>query len=76
MHIHTQLKGTLQEKKAQLQSHRIVNQEITSRQPLVEAVCDKAQQLVQTTNDKSLQVYITSIKQLFEVSIHILMCSN
>jgi len=65
MQIHTQLKATLQEKKAQLQNHKIVNQEIASHQILVEAVCEKAQQLVDMTQDSSLQIYITSIKQLF-----------
>jgi nesprin-1 len=65
MQIHTQLKATLQEKKAQLQNHKIVNQEIASHQVLVEAVCEKAQQLVDMTQDSSLQIYITSIKQLF-----------
>ncbi|ODN01313.1 Nesprin-1 [Orchesella cincta] len=66
MRLHTQLKATLQEKKAQLQNHKIVNQEISSHQVLVEAVCDKAQQLVDLTQDSSLQIYITSIKQLFQ----------
>lgn len=66
MRLHTQLKSTLQEKKAQLQNHKIVNQEISSHQVLVEAVCDKAQQLVDLTQDSSLQIYITSIKQLFQ----------
>lgn len=66
MRLHTQLKSTLQEKKAQLQNHKIVNQEISSHQVLVEAVCDKAQQLVDLTQDSSLQIFITSIKTLFQ----------
>ena len=36
-----------------------------AHQPLVEAVCSKAQQLIDQTQDKSLNVYITSIRQLF-----------
>lgn len=67
MQIHTQLKATLQEKRAQLQSHKMVNQEIASHQILVEAVCEKATQLVDLTQDTSLQSYISSIKVLFKV---------
>lgn len=65
MHQHTELKSTLQEKRAQLQNHKIMHQEIMSHQQLVESVCDKAQQLVDQTQDKSLNVYLQSIKQLF-----------
>lgn len=65
MHQHTELKATLQEKRAQLQNHRIMHQEIMSHQQLVESVCDKAQQLVNQTQDKSLNIYLQSIKQLF-----------
>lgn len=65
MHQHTELKSTLQEKRAQLQNHKIMHQEIMSHQQLVETVCDKAQQLVDQTQDKSLNVYLQSIKQLF-----------
>lgn len=42
-----------------------MHQEIMSHQQLVESVCDKAQQLVDQTQDKSLNVYLQSIKQLF-----------
>lgn len=48
------------------QNHKIMHQEITSHQQLVESVCDKAQQLVDQTQDKSLNVYLQSIKQLFQ----------
>lgn len=65
MHQHTELKSTLQEKRAQLQNHKIMHQEITSHQQLVAQVCDKAQQLVDQTQDKSLNIYLQSIKQLF-----------
>ncbi|XP_012253400.2 muscle-specific protein 300 kDa isoform X14 [Athalia rosae] len=66
MHQHTELKSTLQEKRAQLQNHKIMHQEIMSHQALVESVCDKAQQLVDQTKDTSLNVYLQSIKQLFQ----------
>lgn len=66
MHQHTELKATLQEKRAQLQNHKIMHQEIMSHQQLVETVCDKAQQLVDQTQDKSLNIYLQSIKQLFQ----------
>ena len=66
MQIHTQLKGTIQEKNAQLQNHKIVNQEIISHQILVESLCEKAQQLIDLTKDKSLEGYVKSIKQLFQ----------
>ncbi|XP_068085330.1 muscle-specific protein 300 kDa [Anabrus simplex] len=62
---HTELKASLQEKRAQLQNHKIMHQEIMSHQQLVESVCDKAQQLVDQTQDKSLNIYLQSIKQLF-----------
>ncbi|XP_063222936.1 muscle-specific protein 300 kDa isoform X4 [Bacillus rossius redtenbacheri] len=62
---HTELKASLQEKRAQLQNHKMMHQEIMSHQQLVESVCDKAQQLVDQTQDKSLNVYLQSIKQLF-----------
>ncbi|XP_060527804.1 muscle-specific protein 300 kDa isoform X12 [Cylas formicarius] len=65
MQQHTELKSTLQEKRAQLQNHKIMHQEIMSHQQLVETVCDRAQQLVDQTQDKSLNVYLQSIKQLF-----------
>ncbi|XP_075225316.1 muscle-specific protein 300 kDa isoform X2 [Lycorma delicatula] len=63
---HTELKGTLQEKRAQLQNHKIMHQEITSHQQLVESVCDKAEKLIEQTHDSSLNVYLQSIKQLFQ----------
>lgn len=66
MHQHTELKSSLQEKRAQLQNHKIMHQEIMSHQALVESVCDKAQQLVDQTKDTSLNVYLQSIKQLFQ----------
>lgn len=65
MQQHTELKASLQEKRAQLQNHKIMHQEIMSHQQLVESVCDKAQQLVDQTQDASLNVYLQSIKQLF-----------
>lgn len=66
MQQHTELKATLQEKRAQLQNHKIMHQEIMSHQQLVAAVCDKAQQLVDQTQDKSLNIYLQSIKQLYQ----------
>lgn len=66
MHQHTELKSSLEEKRAQLQNHKIMHQEIMSHQMLVESVCDKAQQLVDQTKDTSLNVYLQSIKQLFQ----------
>ncbi|XP_055711373.1 muscle-specific protein 300 kDa isoform X7 [Phlebotomus papatasi] len=66
MQNHMELKSTLQEKKAQLQNHRLMHQEILSHHPLVESVCDKAQHLVDQTKDSSLNHYFESIKQLFE----------
>lgn len=66
MHQHTELKATLQEKRAQLQNHKIMHQEIMSHQQLVESVCEKAQNLIDQTQDKSLNIYLQSIKQLFQ----------
>merc|ERR1711874_256481 len=65
MQQHTELKSSLQEKTAQLQNHRLVHQEIQSHQSLVEMVCEKAQTLVNQTQDKTLNIYIQSIKTLF-----------
>ena len=66
MQQHTELKASLQEKRAQFQNHKIVHQEVTSHNSLVETVCTKAQQLVDQTKDKSLNVYIESIRALFK----------
>ena len=60
MQQHTELKPSFQEKKAQLQNHKIVHKEVTSHNSLVETVCTRAQALVDQTNDKSLNVYIDS----------------
>ncbi|KAK3865215.1 hypothetical protein Pcinc_029165 [Petrolisthes cinctipes] len=65
MQQHTELKNSLQEKTAQLQNHRLVHQEIQAHQNLVETVCEKAQTLVNQTQDKTLNVYIQSIQTLF-----------
>lgn len=65
MHQHTESKSTLEEKRAQLQNHKIMHQEIMSHQSLVEAVCEKAQQLVGQTQDTSLNIYLQTIKQLY-----------
>uniref|UniRef100_T1JGP1 Calponin-homology (CH) domain-containing protein n=1 Tax=Strigamia maritima TaxID=126957 RepID=T1JGP1_STRMM len=64
---HTELKGSLQEKQAQLQNHKIVHQEICSHRQLVEKLCDRARSLGEQTGDKNLQVYIRSIKKLYDV---------
>lgn len=65
MQQHTELKNSLQEKTAQLQNHKLVHQEIQAHQSLVEMVCEKAQALVNQTQDKTLNVYIQSIQTLF-----------
>jgi nesprin-1 len=65
MHHHTELRPSLQEKKGQLQSHKQIHQEITSHNSLVDAVCNKAKELVEQTQDKSLNAYIDSIRNLF-----------
>lgn len=65
MSQHTEKRATLQEKRAQLQNHKMMQQEIMSHQQLVEAVCEKAQLLLDQTQDKSLNTYLQSIKTLF-----------
>lgn len=65
MHHHTELRPSLQEKKGQLQSHKQIHQEITTHNSLVEAVCNKAKELADLTKDKSLNLYIESIRNLF-----------
>jgi len=64
--MNTELKASLPEKKAQLQNHKIVNQEIMSHQLLVKTVCEKAQNLAELTHDNSLQNYVVSMEKLFE----------
>lgn len=66
MQNHTELKSTLQEKKAQLQNHKLMNEDIQNHRSLVNAVCERAQSLVNETQDENLNVYLNSIKQLFE----------
>lgn len=65
MQNHTELKNSLQEKRAQLQNHKLMHQDIIGHNTLVDSVCDKAQLLVDQTQDESLNVYLMSIKQLF-----------
>lgn len=65
MQTHTELKTTLQEKRAQLQNHKLMHQEIMTHNALVDSVCDKAQHLVDQTKDASLNIYLQSIKSLF-----------
>lgn len=64
--MHTQLKSSLQEKQAQLQNHKMKHQEIIGNQAMIEAVCDKATQLLNQTQDTSLNEYPQSIKTLFQ----------
>lgn len=66
MQSHTELSATLQEKRAHLQNHKLIHQEINSHNVLVDSVCDKAQQLIDQTKAVSLNVYLQSIKQLFQ----------
>lgn len=66
MQNHTELKSTLQEKKAQLQNHKLMNEDIHNHRSLVDAVCERAQSLVNETQDENLNVYLNSIRQLFE----------
>ncbi|XP_033150837.1 nesprin-1 [Drosophila busckii] len=66
MQSHTEPKTTLQEKRAQLQNHKLLHQEISNHHLLVDNVCDKAQLLLQQIKDNSLQIYLDSIKQLFQ----------
>lgn len=65
MQSHTELKTSLQEKRAQLQNHKLMHQDILGHGFLVDTVCDKAQVLVDQTQDESLNTYLHSIKQLF-----------
>lgn len=65
MQTHMELKQSLQEKRAQLQNHQLMHQEIISHNTLVDSVCDKAQNLVDQTKDNSLNVYLQSIRSLF-----------
>lgn len=66
MQNHTELKATLQEKRAQLQNHKLMNEDIQNHRSLVDAVCERAQTLVNETHDESLNGYLNSIRQLFE----------
>ncbi|XP_031632357.1 nesprin-1 isoform X5 [Contarinia nasturtii] len=66
MQNHTELKTTLQEKRAQLQNHKLMNEDIQNHCSLVDAVCERAQSLVNETQDESLNMYLNSIKQLFD----------
>lgn len=66
MQNHTELKTTLQEKRAQLQNHKLMNEDIQNHCSLVDAVCERAQSLVNETKDESLNMYLNSIKQLFD----------
>lgn len=66
MQNHTELKTTLQEKRAQFQNHKLMNEDIQNHRSLVDTVCERAQSLVNETQDENLNLYLDSIKQLFE----------
>ncbi|XP_043237695.1 nesprin-1-like isoform X2 [Amphibalanus amphitrite] len=66
MAAHAQLRATLQEKQAQLQSHELTDQEIGAHQSLVTDVCSRAGELIAQTQDNSLQTFVTSIQALFD----------
>lgn len=65
MQSHTEPKSSLQEKRALLQNHKLLHQEISTHNVMVDNVCDKAQALVDQIKDNSLNVYLQSIKQIF-----------
>ncbi|XP_043244080.1 nesprin-1-like [Amphibalanus amphitrite] len=66
MAAHAQLRATLQEKQAQLQSHELTDQEIGAHHSLVTDVCSRAGELIAQTQDNSLQTFVTSIQALFD----------
>ncbi|GIY32234.1 nesprin-1 [Caerostris darwini] len=62
---HTEPKSTIQEKRAQLQSQKVIHQDILSHKPLLEAVCDKANELMSVTGDNTIPSYIQDVKMMY-----------
>ncbi|XP_013784499.1 nesprin-1-like, partial [Limulus polyphemus] len=63
---HTEAKGTLQEKRAQLQNHKVVYQDIVSHKAAVDTVCDKSEQLTSLTQDDSLHGQVQNLKDKYQ----------
>ncbi|XP_040360174.1 nesprin-1 [Ixodes scapularis] len=61
-----QPRATLQEKKAQLQTHKVVHQDILSHQPAVDGMCERAEQLSSTTGKDVLGDHVQSTKNAFK----------
>ncbi|CAL1291409.1 unnamed protein product [Larinioides sclopetarius] len=62
---HAEPKSTIQEKRAQLQSQKVIHQDILSHKPLLEAVCDKANELMAVTGDNTIPSYIHDVKMMY-----------
>ncbi|KAH9375402.1 hypothetical protein HPB48_010748 [Haemaphysalis longicornis] len=61
-----QPRATLQEKKAQLQTHKVVHQDILSHQPAIDSMCERAQNLAATAGKDSLGDHVQSTKSAFQ----------
>lgn len=66
MKANAELKSNIQDKRAQYQNHRLMHQEIISQNALLDAVCNKAQQLLTITRDHHLETYLVSIKDTYK----------
>ncbi|XP_037501567.2 muscle-specific protein 300 kDa [Rhipicephalus sanguineus] len=63
----SQPRATLQEKKAQLQTHKVVHQDILSHQPAIDSMCERAQNLSATAAGKdTLGDHVQSTKAAFQ----------
>ncbi|XP_054713817.1 LOW QUALITY PROTEIN: muscle-specific protein 300 kDa-like [Uloborus diversus] len=62
---HTEPKSTIQEKRAQLQSQKIIHQDIISHKPLLDVVCEKANELITVTGDNSIPSYVEEVKMMY-----------
>ncbi|KFM65652.1 Nesprin-1, partial [Stegodyphus mimosarum] len=62
---HTEPKSTLQEKRAQMQSQKVIHQDILSHKPLVDVVSEKAKELMAVTGDNSIPSYIQDVLMMY-----------
>ncbi|CAL1544282.1 unnamed protein product [Lymnaea stagnalis] len=61
-----ELKATLPEKKAQLQNHKVLHQDILSREHIIENLSEKAQALTQSTPSAKVKKFVGELKHKYD----------
>ncbi|XP_041353316.1 nesprin-1-like isoform X4 [Gigantopelta aegis] len=61
-----ELKTTLPDKKAQLQNHKVLHQDILSRQHIIQSLSEKAQNLTQSSPAAKVQKFVNELNNKYE----------